>query len=180
MIKQSVLNREKKQKAIDELKDLFNNCSAAVLTDYRGLSSTDLTRLRRKLKETETGYRVVKNTMARFAAKGAKKEWLMAYLNGPLAIAFGYGDETGPSRVLVDYIKENSIELSIKGGFMGDRWLTPAEVNTLAKLPPREVLLAKVLGGMQSPIAGLVFVLSGPMRGLAGLLVARIKQMEGE
>lgn len=180
MAKQRTLNREKKRQAINELKEIFTGCSAAVFTDYRGLSNAQLTGLRRKLRESDTQYRVVKNTMARFAAQGVNKEWLLSFFDGPVAIAFGYGQEAGPSKALVDYIQAASLELGIKGGFIGDRRLTPAEVIVLARLPSRDVLLAKVMGGMQSPIAGLVSILSSPMQGLVGVLQARIKQLEGE
>jgi len=99
---------------------------------------------------------------------------------GPVAVALGYGDVTEPAKILADYIKTSKSTLTIKGGFLGDQVLTSEEVSTLARLPSREILLAKLLGGMQSPIAGLVNCLSAPIAGVARVLQARIKQMEGE
>ncbi len=178
MVKQSVLNKEKKEKAVSELSGVFNQSSAAILADYRGLSTDAMTQLRRRLHDSNTSCRVVKNTLARLAAKETGKDWLVEHLEGPLAIVFSYDDEVGPSRALMGYLKESGAEMTIKGGFVGERWMTAAEMTALATLPPREVLIAKMLGGMQAPISGLVSVLSGPMRGLAVVLSSRMKQLE--
>ncbi len=97
-----------------------------------------------------------------------------------MAIAFGYGDITKPAKALTDYIRTSQASLTIKGGFLGDRLLTPEEVLTLSTLPSREILLAKVLGSMQGPITTLVSCLASPIRGFIGTLQARIKQLEGE
>jgi large subunit ribosomal protein L10 len=99
---------------------------------------------------------------------------------GPVAIAFGYGGITESAKVLADYIRASKASLSIKGGFLADRVLTSDDVETLATLPSREILLARVLAGMQSPIVALVGSLVAPMRGVIGVLQARIKQLEGE
>jgi len=136
--------------------------------------------LRRKLRESGIEYKVVKNTLARFAAERADKDAIVNLFEGPVAIAFGYGDITESARTLADYIRTSKTSLVIKGGFLGDRPLTSEEVMTLSTLPPREVLLAKVLGGMQAPIATLVSYLTTPIRGIVGVLQARIQQLEGE
>ncbi|MCD6453668.1 MAG: 50S ribosomal protein L10 [Dehalococcoidales bacterium] len=172
--------KEKKAQIVARLEDALTRCSVGVLTDYRGLSVAEVTALRRKLRQAGIEYRVVKNTLARLAAERAGKADLGVSFQGPIAIAFGYGDITEPARVLMGHIDSQKSELAIRGGFLGDRQLTPAEVITLAKLPPREVLLAMVLRGMQSPITGLVNCLASPIRGMAGVLQARIKQLEGE
>ena len=170
--------REKKIGIIDELQEIFSKCDIGVLTDYRGLSTAEINNLRRQLRESTVSYRVVKNTLAKFAAERAGKNDLSALFEGPVAIAFGYGDVTAPARVLADHIRTAKSTLSIKGGFLGDRLLTIADVEALAALPSREILLAKVLGGMQSPIAGLASVLASPVRGFMGILQARMKQLE--
>ncbi len=174
------MSREKKAQIIDELQETFSKCSIGILTDYRGLSTPEVTILRRKLGESSVEYRVVKNTLARFAAERTGKDDLVSFLEGPIAIAFGYGDITEPARVLADYIRTSKASLSIKGGFLSDRLLTSEDVATLSTLPSREILLAKVLGGMQSPIVTLVSCLTNPIRGFIGILQARIKQMEEE
>ena len=150
------------------------------MTDYRGLSTSEITTLRRRLEESGIEYKVVKNTLARFAAERAGKDDLVSSFEGPIAIAFGYGDITAPAKVLAGYIRDSQASLSIKGGFSGDRLLTSEEVMTLSTLPSREILLARVLGQMASPISALLGCLTTPVRGLAVVLQARIKQLEGE
>jgi large subunit ribosomal protein L10 len=94
-------------------------------------------------------------------------------------VAFGYGDATQAVKALSDYIRATKSILSIKGGFLADRVLSAKDLEILARLPSREVLISRVIGGMQSPIYGLVNVLAGPIRGIMGVLQARIKQLEG-
>jgi len=171
---------KKKGLVIDSIKENFDSCSIGILTDYRGLTTSEINDLRRRLRESGIQYRVVKNTMARFAAERSGKDELVGLFEGPVAIAFGYEEVTGPAKALIDYIRDTKSILSIKGGFYGDRLLTPQEVTTLSTLPSRDVLIAKVVGGMQSPIYALVGCLANPMRGLMGVLRARIEQLEGE
>ena len=174
------MSREKKAQTIDRLQDTFSKCSIGILTDYRGLSTPEITVLRRKLRESSVEYKVVKNTLARFAGERASKDDLVNFFEGPVAIAFGYGDITEPAKILTDYIRTSKASLSIKGGFLSNRLLTSEEVVTLSTLPSREILLAKVLGGMQGPIITLVGCLTTPIKGIIGALQARIKQLEGE
>ncbi len=172
--------REKKVQSIDRLQEGFSKCSIGILTDYRGLSTPEMTILRRRLRELGVEYKVVKNTLARFAAERAGRNDLASVFEGPVAIAFGYGDIAEPAKALADYINTSKASLSIKGGFLSDRLLTSEEVKTLSTLPSREILLAKVVGGMQSPITALVSCLTTPIRGVIGVLQARIQQLEGE
>ncbi len=174
------MSREKKVLIIEKLGESLSKCNIGILTDYRGLSASEVTDLRSKLRELRIEYKVVKNTMARFAAEKVGKDGLVSFLQGPVAIAFGYGDITEPAKVLDDYVRVSKTSLNIKGGFLGDRLLTSGDVATLATLPAREVILAKVVGGMQSPIVSLLNCLTSPMRGVIGVLQARIQQMEGE
>ncbi|MFQ6122516.1 MAG: 50S ribosomal protein L10 [Dehalococcoidales bacterium] len=174
------MSREKKIQIIDGLQEIFSGCSIAILTDYRGLSTAEITDLRRTLKKSEVEYKVVKNTLARFAAERAGKNELVPLFEGPVAIAFSYGDAIEPAKILTDYINTSKVSLSIKGGFFGDRVLTSDDVEALATLPSREILLARVLAGMQSPIVNLVNCLASPIRGVMGVLQVRIKQLEGE
>jgi large subunit ribosomal protein L10 len=174
------MSKEKKAQIIDRLQEAFSKCSIGILTDYRGLSTPEITILRRKLRESSVEYKVVKNTLARFAAERTGKDDLVSSFEGPIAIAFGYDDITEPAKALAGYIRASQASLSIKGGFLSDRLLTSEDVATLSTLPSREILLAKVLGGMQSPIVTLVSCLTTPIRGIIGVLQARIKQLEGE
>ena len=174
------MSREKKTLIIDSLQEVFSKCSIGILTDYRGLSTPEITNLRGRLRESSIEYRVVKNTLARFAAERAGKDELVSLFEGPIAIAFSYGDIIEPARVLADYIRTSKATLDIKGGFISDRVLTSKDVTTLSTLPSREILLAKVLGRMQAPISALVSQLTAPIRGIIGVLQARIQQVEGE
>lgn len=170
----------KKEKAVATLQQVFAKSSIGIMTDYRGLKTPELNELRRKLKDANIDYRVVKNSLAQIAAKQAGLDFLEGAFQGPMAVAFGSGDATKAIKILSDYIRTSKSILSIKAGFLEDRVLTAKELETLSKLPSREVLIARVIGGMQSPIYGLVNVLSGPVRGLAQVLQGRIKQLEAK
>ena len=172
--------REKKAETVDSLQALLAESSMGVITDYRGLNTTDMNVLRRKLRDSGVGYRVVKNTLARLAAKRAGKEALAGSFRGPVALATSQGEINVAPREIVDYIRTTKANLTITSGFLGDRVLTPREVETLAILPTRDVLLSQVMAGMQSPIISLVSVLAGPIRGVMGVLQARIQQLEGQ
>ncbi len=174
------MSREKKTKIIEQLQEEISGCSIGILTDYRGLSNSEITALRRRIQESNGAYRVVKNTMSRFAAERAGQPDLAEAFEGPVAIAFGYGGITEVSKALTDYIRTAGTTVSIKSGFLPGRMLIVEEIMSIANLPSREVMLARVLGGMQSPISGLVNCLASPLRGLAGVLQARIQQLEGE
>jgi large subunit ribosomal protein L10 len=171
---------KKKEKTVEILQQVFSKSDIGILTDYRGLKTAELNELRDKLKEAKVDYKVVKNSLAQIAARNAGKEHLMGMFKGPLAIAFGYGDPVKTARIISDYIRISKSTLSIKAGFLKERVLSAAELDILAKLPSKEVLLSKLIGGIQSPIYGLVNVLAGPMRGLAQVLQGRIKQLEAK
>ena len=180
MARERKASREKKAQIIDRLQEDFSNCSIGILTDYRGLSTAEITALRRKLQETGSEYKVVKNTLARFAAERIDRDDIAGSFDGPVAIAFGYGSLTDPAKVLADYIRTSRADVGIKGGFIAYRLLTSGDVMSLSTLPPREILLARVVGGMQSPFWTLVGCLANPLRELMGVLQARIRQLEGE
>ncbi len=174
------MNREKKAQIIEKLKEEISNCRVGILTDYRGLSTFEITALRRRLQEIGSQYKVVKNTLAQFAAERAGRDDLAGSFEGPVAIAFGYGSLTEPAKVLAEYIRTSGASVGIKGGFLADRVLTSEDVVSLSTLPSREVLLGRVLGGMKSPLWALAGCLASPLRGFLGVLQARIEQLEGE
>jgi len=174
------MSKEKKAEIIDKLKEAIASCSVAIFTDYRGLSASEANALRNKLRASGIEYRVVKNTLARFAVERAGRDDLVSFFEGPVAIAFGYGEITEPARALADYIDATKATLSVKGGFFGDSLLSADDVEALAKVPSREVLIARVVGGLQSPIATLINYLNAPIRGVMFGLQARIQQLEGE
>jgi large subunit ribosomal protein L10 len=170
---------EKKVKIVTGLQETFSRCRAGVFTDYRGLTTAELNDLRGKFREAGIEYKVVKNSLAQRAVKNTGLAALAGAFTGPLAVAFDFSDSPVVARVLADYLRATKSNLGVKGGFLGDRLLTPKEVETLAKLPSKQVLISQVMAGMQSPVYGLVNVLAGPIRGIMGVLQARIKQLEG-
>ncbi len=174
------MSKEMKAQIIDELQETLSRCNVGILTDYRGMSNAQMMALRNKLRKLGVEYRVVKNTLARFAAGRAGREDLVDFFNGPVGIAFGFGDVAEPAKAIAEHITAAKVSLGIKGGFLSDTVLTIEDVKALAILPSREVLLAQVLGGMQSPITGVVFCLASPIRSIIGGLQARIRQLEGE
>ena len=175
-----IMPTKKKERVVEFLQQVFSKSDIGILTDYRGLKTSELNGLRDKLKEAKVDYKVVKNSLAQIAARNAGLENLVGLFEGPLAVAFGYGDPAKTAKVISDFIRISKSTLSIKAGFLGERVLSAAELDTLAKLPSKEVLLSKVIGGMQSPIYGLVNVLAGPIRGLAQVLQGRIQQLEAK
>jgi large subunit ribosomal protein L10 len=170
---------EKKKETIDSLEQIFAKANSGILTDYRGLKTSDVVSLRRKLREIGVEYHVVKNTLAKIAAKQAGKDQLTSILEGPMAIAFVNDDISKSAKVLTEHIAATKMAMAIKGGFLGNKLLTPKEVSTIATLPSREVLLGKVLGGVQGPLYSLLYQVNAPLRGLMVVLQGRIKQLEG-
>ena len=143
--------RPDKVTAVAEIAEKFRSSSASVVTEYRGLSMARLTTLRRSLGEGTT-YRVAKNTLVQRAAEDAGVEGLEQMLVGPTAIAFITGEPVDAAKAIRDFARTNP-GLVIKGGFMDGRALTVTEVNQLAELESREVLLAKLAGAMKATSA---------------------------
>jgi len=170
---------EKKAQSIDRLEQELAKANIGIVTDYRGLKTPEINSLRRKLQDINGDYKVVKNTLARKAAEKLNRAEITGSFEGPIAIAFGYGDISQMAKTFSDHVRTSKMNLSVKGGFLSNRLLTPADVTAIAALPPREVLIARVVGGIKSPLYMLAGVLSGPIRGLQNVLQARIKQMEG-
>ena len=172
--------REKKVEIINQLADMLSKSSIVIATNYRGLSVGQMNGLRRQLQGMGIQYRVVKNTLARFAAEKAGKQGLSLILDGPTALAFGYGSITEPARALADYLRSSKSTLGIRGGLLDERVLSAEEVLTLSTLPSKEVLISRLLGGMQGPILALLNTLNANMQAFLRALQARIQQMKGE
>lgn len=160
-----------KSENIEEIKEKIQKAQSVVLVDYRGLNVEQLTELRSKYREAGVDYKVYKNTMMRFAFKDSGLEEFNQYLKGPSAIAFGYDDPVNAAKITSEFVKDNE-KLEIKAGIVDGKIIDVTGVNNLAKLPSREVLIAQVLGGFNSPIQGLANVLQGTIRSLATVLNA--------
>jgi large subunit ribosomal protein L10 len=174
-----MLNKHEKEQVINELAESLSKSTIVIATDYRGLTAKDMVLLRRKLREAGIDYKVAKNTLTKFAAEKTGRTQLNDLLSGPLAIAFGYDDEIKPAKVLNDFIKSSGSNLKITGGLLGDKMLTMADITYLASIPPKEVLIAKLVGQLAAPLQTLHYVLSSPIRELLYTLQARVKQLEG-
>ena len=172
--------RPDKVTAVAEIAEKFRGSSASVVTEYRGLSMAQLTTLRRSLGDGTT-YRVAKNTLVQRAAADAGVEGLEQMLVGPTAIAFITGEPVDAAKAIRDFAKTNQ-GLVIKGGFMDGRALTVTEVNQLAELESREVLLAKLAGAMKanlSKAAGLFAAPASQVARLAQALADKRAEEEG-
>lgn len=170
---------EEKQVIVQEIADKFRSAQTAVLVDYRGLNVEEVTELRAKAREAGIDYKVYKNSMMRFAAKETGFEGLLDVLVGPTAIAFCDSDPVAPAKLLSEFAKDHK-SLEIKAGMVDGKVLDVKGVEDLAKLPSREVLVAKALGGLNAPIAGFVNVLNGNIRGLAVALNAIAEQKQAQ
>lgn len=168
-----------KQAIVADIKEKLTGAKGMVITSYRGLTVAQDTKLRSKFREAGVHYQVVKNTMTRIAAHEAGIEGLDQYLEGTTAIAVSNTDPVAPAKVISDFIKEHKLDsLEIKAGMVEGKVIDAAGVKSLAALPTREVLIAQVLAGMQSPIVGLVNVLQGSIRNVVYALDAVRKQKE--
>jgi large subunit ribosomal protein L10 len=172
------MHLEEKKKAVDELAEKVERASVIISTNYGGLTVAEMTDLRRKLRAQQIEFRVIKNTLARFAASKAGKEELNKIVVGPTAVAFGYGDIAIPAKVLLEYIRSTKSQLKISGGLIENRVLSATEIATLATMPSKEVLVARLLGRLKGPLYGLVSVLNANIAGLTYVLSARQKQLE--
>jgi len=166
--------RPEKVAVVDEVKDRLSGASAALLTEYRGLSVSSLAQLRRNLREVGGEMKVYKNTLVRFAARDLGLE-IDELLTGPTAIAFIDGDPVNVAKALRDFAKTNPA-LVVKGGLLGDKTLTAAETQALAEVEPREVLLARLAGAMAAPMVQFAGLLQALPRNFAYGLKALIDQ----
>ncbi len=170
--------KEKKRQQIEELAERLSRCFIAVAVDYRGVTAREMMQLRRQLAESGIEYRVVKNTLAKFAGDKAGVPHLSSLLVGPVALAFCFDDAVKPARILREYIQSSGSILQIKGGILRGRLLSDRDVAGLAMLPSQEVLLARLIGQLQAPLQALHNVMTAPLRALVGVLNARIHQLE--
>jgi large subunit ribosomal protein L10 len=170
---------EKKAEIVEQLTELLSQNKFIIAAEYRGLSVSEMSQLRRQLREMNAEFHVVKNTLAKFAAEKAGKPGLSQYFQGPIALALCQGDATQLAKALSAYARASKTALTIKGGILDVRVLSTQEIYSLATLPPMDVMRARLLGVLQGPIYSLHNVLSANLRALSTLLNARIQQMEG-
>lgn len=170
--------RAEKVAVVDEVKARLTGSSAALLTEYRGLTVASLAQLRRQLREAGGEMKVYKNTLVRFAVRDLGLDITDELLTGPTAIAFVEGDPVNVAKALRDFARTNPA-LIVKGGVLGEKALSAAETNALADVEPREVLLAKLAGAMAAPMVQFAGLLQALPRNFAYGLQALIDQKGG-
>jgi large subunit ribosomal protein L10 len=173
------VKKEDKELVVAELTERLRTSETLLVADYRGLTMPQIDTLRTRLLESGARFSVVKNTLGRRAAEAAGSEALLTLLEGPTAIAFleAEGDMVAAAKALSDMARESKI-LAIKGGVLQGRPVTADEVESLATLPPLDVLRGQVLGAIVAPLTALLGLVSAPLQNLIGLIDARIEQLE--
>lgn len=162
---------EEKKQAVSDLAEKLKGAHTGVIVDYKGITVEDDTKLRKELRESGSHYKVVKNTLLRLALKEAGIEGLDSILEGTTAVAVNSEDYVAPARILGGFAEKNN-NFSVKAGFIDGKSVSVEEIETLSKLPSKEILLAQVLRGMNGPISGFVTVLNGTLKGLVVALNA--------
>jgi len=170
-------NLEQKKAEVAAIAEKMKSSQGTVLVNYRGLNVEEVTDLRKQARENGIEYKVLKNSIMRFAAKEAGFEGLLDSLKGPNAIAFCDEDPIAAAKLMKDFSKDHKA-LEIKAGVVDGKVLDVTGVEELALLPPREVLIAKALGGLNAPISGFVNVLNANLKGLAVALNAIAEQKQ--
>jgi large subunit ribosomal protein L10 len=172
------VKKEDKERVVAELTERLRTSETLIVADYRGLSMTQIDDLRGKLLEHGARFAVVKNTLTRRAAEAAGVDALLALLEGPTAIAFleSNGDPVAVAKALADAARETRV-LEVRGGLLEGRPMEPSEVESLAKLPPLDVLRGQVIGAVTAPLMTMIGLFTAPLQDLYGLLDARIEQL---
>jgi large subunit ribosomal protein L10 len=174
------VKKQDKEKLVADLTERLRSSETLLVADYRGLTMPQIDALRTRLLESGAKFTVVKNTLTRRAAEAAGSEALLTLLEGPSAIAFldAEGDMVAAAKALADMARESRV-LEIRGGVLQGRTMTADEVQSLATLPPLDVLRGQVLGAIIAPLSALIGLVSAPLQNLHGLLDARIEQLGG-
>ncbi|MGQ9610604.1 MAG: 50S ribosomal protein L10 [bacterium] len=163
---------------IDEVKEKINSAKLAILTDFQGMNVAEMTELRKLLRNANVDYKVYKNTLMRLAAKQLGINEIEKYLVGPTALAFGKSDDlVTPAKIIKDFSAKHQ-HLNIKAGILNKKVISPEDVALLTNIPPKEVLIAMVLGGLQAPVSKLLSVLQAPMREFIGVLKSLAEKRE--
>lgn len=170
------MNRQEKQQNIESLSGQFRSVSSAFLIDYRGLKVVDATELRRKIRDINGKYVVVKNSLALRAAKESKLEPLSPYFEGPTAVAYHVSDIVGLAKLLMEVSRTNP-NIAIKAAIVEGKLVPATDIQAIASMPTREVMLGKLLLLLKAPLQRFATVLKAPLRDL-GLVLKQIQKPE--
>lgn len=151
--------KEEKGAKIQDIKEKIEKSKAVIFADYRGLTVEEDTELRRKFRAANVEYKVLKNTLAEIAAKEAGYEGVDKFLSGPTSFAFGYEDPTAPARIISDFAKDKK-KLDFKGGIVEGQIFDADKIKEFAAIPPRDVLIAKLLGSIKSPLSKFAYLVN--------------------
>ncbi|MGE5389910.1 MAG: 50S ribosomal protein L10 [Deltaproteobacteria bacterium] len=160
---------EEKQQVVKEIEQMLNDATLVVFTDYRGTTVDEISTLRNSLRVPGVKFQVLKNTMTEFALKNIGLPEMADQIAGPNAVLFSNEDPVGPVKTLAEFIKKTK-KMEIKVGILEGQVIGPEKIKALADLPPREALVAQVLGTMQAPITSFVYVLNANLTGLVRAL----------
>jgi large subunit ribosomal protein L10 len=168
---------QRKVDSVADLKDKLSRTQMTLVTDYRGLTVAEITDLRKRLREIGAELIVAKNTLTLIAAKETGYEALEEYLSGPTALAFAFDDAAKAAKAINDYNKGPK-KLIVRGGMLGNSQLSANALDQVASLPTREQVLAQIVGGISSPVAGVVGVINAAVTNVLYVLQARIDQLQ--
>jgi len=157
------LDKSTKVKVVEEIQEKFKKANATFIADYKGLKALEMDEIRKALRESSIDFKIVRNTLAKRSIQGTELEPLSENFKQSTAIAFSYKDAAAAAKTLVQFSKDKP-NLKLRVGTLGTKVINLAEIQGLAELPPREVLLGKLLGSLSSPATGFVMVLSGVPR----------------
>ena len=170
-------NLEIKKTVVAEIKEKFDRAQTVVLVDYRGLNVAEDTELRNQLRKAGVEYAVLKNTMINLAIEGKGIDEVKAHLEGPTAVAFSMNDPASAAKIISEFAKKTK-KTEVKAGLLGTEVLDVKGVQALADLPPKEVLIARIMGSLNAPITNFVGVLSATLRSLVYAIDAVRKSKE--
>ncbi len=175
-----MITRKEKEKMLSDLREKFKESPVAILANNKGVNVAGMTKLRSKMREKGCVLKVAKNTLTSKVIEELGYSDLQQYLTGPTVIAFSGEDIVAPAKVFAEFIKETKAPLEIKAGLLEGKTIDAKGVKALADLPSREVLLGKVVSGMQSPMYGFASMLQGTLRSFVYALEAIRQQKAGE
>jgi large subunit ribosomal protein L10 len=175
------MHKDEKQRVVADLTERLKSSDTLIVADYRGLTMPQIDGLRTELLKHGARFQVVKNTLTRRAAEAAGAEAVLALLDGPTAIAFldSDADPAAVAKALAAAGRETRV-LEVRGGILEGRPITPEEIDSLAKLPPVDVLRGQVLGAVSAPLQTIVGLFTAPLQDLVGLIDARVEQLGAE
>jgi len=171
------LNRTEKQEVISQLHELMGKAKAAILAEPRGLDVATVTELRKKFRDAQVDYKIVKNTLAQRAAKGTPVEALVDKFVGPTALIMSYADVVAPAKILVDFAKDRE-KLAIRTGVVEGQVIDPKGIQALARMPGLQELRSQIANVIAQPAVRLVRMIATPGQQLAQVVNARKDQLE--